>query len=255
MPHRPMAPRGPPHYSWGITLDKQQVLVVGGSSGIGLAVARASLEAGAHVTLASRSEEKLARAAAGLATPDRVRTLALDITDEARTREALERLVPQHHIVLTAVDPYYQPIRQFDLARARRTLDSKLLAALHLARYARFEPAGSLTFVTGVASERPSPGGAAIAAVNGAVNALARALALELAPLRVNALSPGWVDTPLWDATPGLDKSRAFDTHARRLPVGRVGRPEEVARAARFLMENGFTTGEVLHVDGGHRLV
>lgn len=248
--------RAPPsHYSCAMTLERQQVLVVGGSSGIGLAVARVSLEAGAHVTLVSRSEARLAQAAEGLGAPGRVRTVALDITDEARTRALFEQLPVLHHVVLTAIDPYYQPIRQFDLARARRTLDSKLLAALHVARYARFDPAGSLTFVTGVASERPSPGGAAIAAVNGAVNALARALALELAPLRVNALSPGWVDTPLWDATPGLDKSRAFESHARRLPVGRVGRPEEVAHAARFLMENGFTTGEVLHVDGGHRFV
>jgi NAD(P)-dependent dehydrogenase (short-subunit alcohol dehydrogenase family) len=94
-----------------------------------------------------------------------------------------------------------------------------------------------------------------VAAVNGALGAFARALALELAPTRVNVVSPGWVDTPVWDRIAGDGKAAAFEQMARRLPVGRVGTPEDLAHAYLFLMENGFTTGVTLHVDGGHALV
>jgi NAD(P)-dependent dehydrogenase (short-subunit alcohol dehydrogenase family) len=156
---------------------------------------------------------------------------------------------------VTAVHAHYQPIRQLDLAGARRTIDSKLMAALHVAKHARIEPGGSIVFTTGIAAVRPGPSGAVVTAVNGAVNALVRALALELAPVRVNALSPGWIDTPLWDAIAGDGREQRFEQHARRLPVGRMGKPADVAHAALFLMGNGFTTGEVLHVDGGHQLV
>ena len=99
------------------------------------------------------------------------------------------------------------------------------------------------------------PSGSIVAAVNGALMSLVRALAVELAPVRVNALSPGWVDTPVWDSIPGGAKEERFAQHARRLPVGCIGAPADIADAALFLMGNGFTTGEVLHVDGGHRLV
>jgi NAD(P)-dependent dehydrogenase (short-subunit alcohol dehydrogenase family) len=109
--------------------------------------------------------------------------------------------------------------------------------------------------VSGIAAERPGPGGAVVAAVNGALMSLVRALALELAPVRVNALSPGWIDTPFWDTFAGDAKPQRFEQHARRLPVRRMGTPEDTAHAALFLLGNGFTTGEVLHVDGGHRLV
>lgn len=238
-----------------MNLEQQHVIVIGGSSGIGLGVARACLERGASLTLVSRSSEKLAGAAAELGDARRVRTSAADVTQEAEVRSLFDQHPPPRHVVMTAVQGHYQPIREMDIAAARRVIDSKLVAALHVAKHARFEPGGSLVLTTGIAAVRPGPSGSIVAAVNGALMSLVRALAVELAPVRVNALSPGWVDTPVWDSIPGGAKEQRFAQHARRLPVGRIGAPADIADAALFLMGNGFTTGEVLHVDGGHRLV
>ncbi|WP_395807231.1 SDR family oxidoreductase [Archangium minus] len=242
-------------YFEGMNLKDKHVIVAGGSSGIGLGVAKASLEAGASVTLVGRSPQKLAAATAQLGVTHGVRTFAADLTEEEQARRLFEECPPAHHVVVTTVEAYYEPVRQLELARARRTLDSKLLVALHVAKYARLESQGSLLFTGGIAAVRPGPGGSVVAAANGALVSLVRALALELAPVRVNLLSPGWVDTPVWDSFGEGVKQQRFEQHVRRLPVGRVGIPADIAHAALFLMGNGFTTGEVLHVDGGHRLV
>lgn len=238
-----------------MNLKNQHVIVVGGSSGIGLGVAKASLEAGASVTLVGRSLEKLTTAAARLEAPQRVRTFAADLTQEESARRLFEELPPANHVVVSTVEPYYQPIRQLDLAKARRTLDSKLTVALHVAKHARLEPQASLLFTGGIAALRPGPGGSIVAAANGALISLVRALAIELAPVRVNLLSPGWVDTPAWDSFGDDVKRQRFEQHVKRLPVGRIGTTSDLAHAALFLMSNGFTTGEELNVDGGHRLV
>ncbi|HEU4726940.1 MAG TPA: SDR family oxidoreductase [Kofleriaceae bacterium] len=233
-----------------MTLSSSHVIVFGGSSGIGLAIARACLSRGAAVTIASRSAARLAAAADGLAAGDRLVTEVADIADEA----AVARVVaarPVDHVVISTVDPCYAPIRELAMARARALFDAKLFGALHVAKHARLPATGSLTVVSGIAAERPMAGGAAVTAVNGALDALVRALAGELAPARANALSPGWVDTPAWDGIG--DKARRLAERARSLPVGRIGAPDDLAAAALFLIENGFTTGEVLHVDGGHR--
>ncbi|WP_434047884.1 MULTISPECIES: SDR family oxidoreductase [Sorangium] len=238
-----------------MNLEQQHIIILGGSSGIGLGVARACLARGASLTLVSRSPEKLAGAAAELGEARRVRTFAADVTQEAEVRRLFNERPPARHVVVTAVQGHYQPIREMDIAAARRTIDSKLVAALHVAKHARIEPEGSIVFTTGIAAVRPGPGGSVIAAVNGALMSLVRALAIELAPVRVNALSPGWIDTPVWDSIAGAAREQRFAQHARRLPVGRVGAPADIADAALFLMGNGFTTGEVLHIDGGHRLI
>jgi NAD(P)-dependent dehydrogenase (short-subunit alcohol dehydrogenase family) len=231
---------------------KQRIIVVGGSSGMGLALAQKAQRRGADVVVVGRSRERLARLA-----ESGVRTIAADITREADVEQLFAEVGAFDHLAATAVDAYYGPIRALDLAGARRTIDSKLNAALLLAKHGagRIRPGGSITFTAGAASERPAPSGSVIAAVNGALEALARALAVELAPLRVNALSPGWVDTPLWDQLAGDQKAERFVQMGRRLPVGRIGRAEEIADAFLFLMDNGFTTGSVLRVDGGHRLM
>jgi NAD(P)-dependent dehydrogenase (short-subunit alcohol dehydrogenase family) len=242
-------------YERGMNLERKRVLVVGGSSGIGFATARLALERGAEVVLASRSREKLASAARDLG--DRVRTVAVDVGREEDVGRLFAEVTEIDHIVTTAVDAAYQPVQQLDLTAARKVVDSKLVGALLLAKHGapRVRPGGSLTFTAGIASERPGANGSVVAAVNGALGALARALSLELAPVRVNVVSPGWVDTPVWDSIAGAGKADVFAKMAARLPVGRVGRPEDLAHAIVFLMENEFSTGTVLHVDGGHRLV
>lgn len=236
-------------------LTNQTVLVIGGSSGIGQGIAAEALREGASVVLVSRSADRLEGAARELAPLGAVRTLAADMTDEGAARAVFAEVPSVHHVITTAVMANYQPVREMDVAKARRLVDSKLILGILVAKYARFEGGGSFTLTSGVATDRPGPGGSMIAAVNGATESLVRALSLELAPVRVNGLSPGWVDTPFWDSLAGDAKVERLAAQARRLPVGRVGAPSDLAAAALFLMTNGFTTGEVLHVDGGHRLV
>lgn len=237
-------------------LDHRTVVVVGGGSGIGLAVARAALAKGAAVVLAGRSQARLDRAVEALDAGERARAIATDVTREADVARLFEAVSGIDHLVVTAADVSYQPIAAFDLEAARRVIDSKLLGAMLLAKHGgpRIRPGGSITFTSGIAAERPAPRGSMVAAVNGALVSFARALAIELAPIRVNALSPGWIDTEIWDGMVGDAKAATFAAMAQRLPARRIGRPEEVAHAAVFLMESTFTTGAVLHVDGGHRL-
>jgi NAD(P)-dependent dehydrogenase (short-subunit alcohol dehydrogenase family) len=112
-----------------------------------------------------------------------------------------------------------------------------------------------MTFISGIAAYRPAARGSVVAAVNAALEGLVRALAVELAPIRVNAVSPGWVDTTIWTQVAGDRKAEMLAAMAERLPVGRVGQPEDIADAISFLIGNGFSTGTTLHVEGGHRLV
>jgi NAD(P)-dependent dehydrogenase (short-subunit alcohol dehydrogenase family) len=234
-----------------MTIASSHVLVFGGSSGIGLGIARDCLARGATVTLASRSPAKLAAAATALAAGDRVTTAAVDVSDEPAVKDLLARR-PVDHVVVSTIDGAYAPIRAMELANARRAIDAKLIGLLLVAKHAVLPRHGSLTVISGIAADRPMPGGAVVCAVNGALHAMVRALAIELAPCRVNALSPGWVDTPAWDRF-GDDKPQLHTERARLLPVGRIGTVTDLAHAAIYLLENGYTTGEVLHVDGGHR--
>lgn len=232
-----------------MTLEHQHVVVIGGSSGIGLAIASAVHARGARVTLVGRSPERLEAAAGQLGS--RVERHAADATDEARMRELFER-GEVHHVVLTPVHAYYAPIRTLELPAARASFESKLVPALIAARHARFATGGSLLLTSGINALRPTVGAAAVAAGNGALEALARTLAAELAPVRVNVIAPGWTDTPLWDVVAGDAKAARFEAQAAKLPVRRIGRAEDVADAACALLTNGFITGALLRVDGGH---
>ncbi len=240
-------------------LARSKILIAGGSSGMGLALARHCLDAGARVIIAGRNEDRLAQARSSLGKSSALDTLAVDITQERQVVSLFERAGPLDHIVSTAADieGAYEFLPSLDLKAVQRALESKVYGPLLLAKHGarKLAPAGSLTFVSGIAAYRPLPRGAAVAAVNAALEGLVKALAVELAPLRVNAVSPGWVDTPIWAFVAGDRKDEALGAMARKLPVGRVGRPEDIADALAFVMGNGFMTGSVLHVEGGHRLV
>ena len=240
-----------------MTLDGQHVVVVGGSSGIGLGTAHAVLAAGARVTIVGRSPERLARAQRELGDETPVRAIAADIGREVDVVHLFEAAGDLDHLVTTAVDASYQPVAELEPAAAQRVIDSKLIGPLLLAKHGapRIRTGGSIIFTSGIAAYRPSRGGAVVAAVNGALAALGRALALELAPIRVNVVSPGWVDTPVWDVVAGDRKGAVLSGMAERLPVQRVGTPADVARAFLFLMQSEYSTGTVLHIDGGQRLV
>jgi NAD(P)-dependent dehydrogenase (short-subunit alcohol dehydrogenase family) len=240
----------------------ERVVVIGGSSGIGLAVAGTMLAEGAEVTIAGRSPERLAAAARELTgrhahATDRLHPETADITREADIERLFKEAGPVDHVVATAADAAgaYQRAAEFDVTAARRLIDAKLLGAVLLAKHANLGASGSITLTSGIAAYRPAPGGSMVAAVNGALASLAYALAIELAPARVNVVSPGWIDTPIWDTIAGDGKAARLDAMASRLPAGRVGQPADVAQAILALIRNPFITGTVLHVDGGQRLV
>ncbi|KUM23584.1 short-chain dehydrogenase [Mesorhizobium loti] len=243
----------------GVDMDKEKILIVGGSSGMGLALARRCLDEGANVVIVGRGEAKLSAAWEELGRPTALETAAADISREDEVAALFKRIGGLDHIVSTAADieGAYRLLPEVELSAAQRVVESKFYGPLLLAKHGapKLSAKGSLTFVSGIAAYRPAARGSVVAAVNAALEGLVRALAIEQAPIRVNAVSPGWVDTPIWQFVAGDAKDETLAAMAKRLPAGRVGRPEDIADALRFLMGNGFTTGTTLHVEGGHRLV
>ncbi|AGB45436.1 dehydrogenase of unknown specificity, short-chain alcohol dehydrogenase like protein [Mesorhizobium australicum WSM2073] len=242
-----------------MSISNQKILIVGGGSGMGLALARRCLEAGAEVIIAGRGEDRLRQAREALGNPAGLDMATVDITREDQVGALFAGIGGLDHIVSTAADieGAYRLLPELGLEAAQRVVDSKLFGPLLLAKHGapRLAAAGSMTFVSGIAAYRPAARGSVVAAVNAALEGLVRALAIELAPLRVNAVSPGWVDTEIWAQVAGDRKADTLAAMAERLPVGRIGQPEDIADAIAFLIGNGFATGTTLHVEGGHRLV
>ncbi len=242
-----------------IQIANSKVLIAGGGSGMGLALARRCLDARAQVIIAGRNEDRLARASEELRRPAQLKPIKADISREDQVANLFEQIGPLDHVVSTAADiaDAYELLPSLDLKAAQRVVESKFYGPLLLAKYGapRLSAAGSITFVSGIAAYRPAARGSVVAAVNAALEGLVRALAIELAPIRVNAVSPGWVDTSIWTFVAGDKKDETLSAMAKRLPVGRIGQPDDIADAICFLMGNTFTTGTILHVEGGHRLV
>ena len=233
-----------------MSLINKMVVLLGGSSGMGLATAKAAKAHGARVVIAGRSRERLQAARAVLG--DEVRTVALDIGDEMGTRALFSELGPVDHVFITAGAVLFDPKLAPDAASVRPALDTRFWGAFNAAKFAaaNMSAGGSITFTSGTAAMRPIRGASVAGASCGAVEAFARSLAVDLAPIRVNTIQPGLIDTPFLD-TLGERRSAIIAEYSRRLPVGRVGRTEDVANAVLFLMKNGFVTGITLTVDGG----
>ncbi|MCD9878948.1 SDR family oxidoreductase [Streptomyces guryensis] len=241
------------------TKNPEHVVIVGGSSGMGFALAERLLATGNSVTIVGRSPERIKEARVKLGDPSKLYAIAADSTREDDVERLFGTVGEINHIVSTAADltGAYSAISTMDIAHARRIIDSKVVAPLLLAKHghSHIVDGGSISFTSGIAAYRPSPTGSVVAAVNGAIESLVYALALELAPIRVNAVSPGWVDTPFWDAAAGEKKAATLDAMAKRLPVGKVGKAADLAQAFESIMRNSFISGTVVHVDGGHRLI
>jgi NAD(P)-dependent dehydrogenase (short-subunit alcohol dehydrogenase family) len=231
-------------------------VVLGGASGIGLATALAAAARGALVTVTSRSGERVAQAVRRIGGSARGEVVNLE--NEEETKALCGRVGAFDHLVYTAGDDLLlAPVAQLDLAAARRSFEVRVFGALGAVKHAaaRIKPGGSIVLTHGIAGARPSAGWAVGAAVCGAMDALTRALAVELAPVRVNAVSPGFVRTPLWNTIPDAQREALFREAGNKLLTKRVGEAAELAEAYCYLLENAFTTGQTLVVDGGAVLV
>ncbi|MEK1891507.1 MAG: SDR family oxidoreductase [Phyllobacterium sp.] len=231
------------------SLRNKRFLVVGGSSGIGLAVAARAAEAGAAVTIASRSQAKLETARSTIG--EAVEASALDTGDELAIERFFASHEPWDHIVVSAAQTLTGSVRGLGLADAKAAMESKFWGAYRVARGARLNEDASLTFVSGFLSVRPSATSVLQGAINAALEALARGLALELAPTRVNAVSPGLIETPLWSEIPDDKRAAMFANAVERLPVRRIGQPDDIASAILFLATTPFASGSTVRVDGG----
>jgi NAD(P)-dependent dehydrogenase (short-subunit alcohol dehydrogenase family) len=238
-----------------MNLQGNKIVVVGGSSGMGLASAQALAEAGATVVIASRSLDKLEAAKTKI--PGKVETYSLDFTVEKAVEVFFAHVGSIDHLVIAAAGaPAWGGFLDFDPQALRNAFETKFWGHFYCGRHgvSHLRSDGSITFFIGGACRAAIPGTSGLAAVNGAIMCMAYTLAKELAPLRVNAISPGPVDTPAYDPMPKERKEAFFAQIARDLPVKRIGRPQEVAQAVLFLITNEFITGAVLDVDGGARL-
>ncbi len=232
-----------------MSLDGQKLFVIGGSSGIGLETARLAQAAGAIVAIGSRSRENLDAACANIG--GAVTGVQIDVTDDASVQAAFAETGTVDHVVFTPPGGTVGKIADLDTATILAGLDAKIVSAVRTAKFAKIAPTGSLTFLTGQFARRPLPGAVMAAVVNGAIDVLGKGLAVELAPVRVNMVSPGVIDTPLHARLPDDARANMFATAKARLPVGRVGRPEDIGKMIVQVMENGFLTGAIIEVDGG----
>jgi NAD(P)-dependent dehydrogenase (short-subunit alcohol dehydrogenase family) len=236
-------------------LAGQTVVVIGGSSGMGLETARRAREEGADVILTGRNAEHLKQAAADVGARD---TAAFDVTDPA----ALDRFFadlpgPIDHLMLTGGGPYYAPLAELDFAEALRTLDAHLLVPLRIGQHAvgKVRDGGTLLFMSGTGVRRPAKGQDIAAFGSAGLRAMVANLALEIAPVRVNLIAAGFVDTPLSARLLGDDLDARRAQLRATLPIGRVVEPADIAALAVHLMINTAVTGATYDIDGGEQLV
>jgi len=238
-----------------MTNTNEHAVIIGGASGIGLATARRLIDAGLKVTVAGRSEGRLAAARDSLGAGAEV--VSLDGANPDQVREFFRAIGAFDHLVLALGSGRgIGPFATLDLAEVRRGFEEKFWPHLSCAQAAlpTIRKDGSITFVAAVSAQMAAPGTVGLATANGALSIAAPILAAELRPLRVNAVSPGVVDTAWWDFMDAEQRQGAFANFASRTPVGRVGTGDDIAKAIAFLIADGFMSGHVLVCDGGLRL-
>jgi NAD(P)-dependent dehydrogenase (short-subunit alcohol dehydrogenase family) len=241
-----------------MTLTEQRVLIIGGTSGLGLAVARAVLDRGGHPVVASRRPASVQRALDDLG-PGAAGS-AVDVQDDASLVELLDTHGPFDHVVYTAGEPLEMTmLADLTAERIQAFWNTRYIGALNAVRVLTDRHGvrgdGSIVLTSGNAAQRPGPGWALGASICGAVDALTRQLALELAPLRVNNVAPGVTRSPLWSAMSEQEQSALYESVAAGLPVGRIAETADVALAYVYAMEQTMATGTSLLVDGGAVLV
>lgn len=238
-------------------LQGQRVVVVGGTSGMGLGAVKAITTAGAEIVVAGRrpiTERNLDQY-----DPDRTKHVFVDITDEDAVHHLFDEIGQLDHLFVTAAPPpgSWGSFLEQDVRSAKQYFDKKLFGSWACARYAapNMSPCGSITFLTGVAAVSPSAGLTTVTTTFAALEALSRSLALDLAPLRVNTIRPGLVDSEMWNFLDDSAREHLRQTTAKTFPVQRIGNPADIGSAALFLMTNSYVTGITLEVSGGESLV
>jgi NAD(P)-dependent dehydrogenase (short-subunit alcohol dehydrogenase family) len=242
------SPRGP-------ELLGQTVVVIGGSAGIGLETARRARAEGADVILTGRNAERLKRAASEVGA---LSTAAFDATDFERLGRFFDELpAPIDHVLVTGPGPYYAPLAEFDIEKARRDVEAHLFLPLQVARNAahKVRAGGTLIFMGGTSGRRAEAGFALMSALTAAKPAMTKNLALELAPVRVNLIAAGFVDTPLSASLLGDQLENRRNQLRTTLPIRRVVGPADIAALAVHIMSNTALTGATYDVDGGQQLV
>lgn len=234
-----------------MSLAGSRIVIIGGGSGMGLATAKLASQAGADVVIAGRTLEKLERAREEIGGNVEVRRV--DIRAEDQLEALFDELGAIDHLTTPGTRGMKGVFPEVETQAVRETFESKFWGQYMAAKHAvpHIRPGGSIVFVTGVYAHRPPKGRHVLAAMNGGIEALARALAIDVAPLRVNVVAPGMMDTALYDEMGPAQKKAMFDELAARLPVGHIGTPEDAAKAILYLMDNPYVTGTTLHVDGG----
>jgi NAD(P)-dependent dehydrogenase (short-subunit alcohol dehydrogenase family) len=241
-----------------MSLKNKRILIVGGSSGIGFAVAKAAHADGAQIVIAS---SKLPNVTAAVTQLGQGATgVVMNVTDEKSVESACASLGAIDHLVFTAGDwgaARRSALADIDLGRANAVFAVRFWGALSVAKHAErlLSQGGSITLTDGLIAHRPAKNSALSTAMAGAIEHLARGLAVELAPLRVNAVCPGVVRTQVWNSIPEEHRAEQLRQMTQRQPLPRAGEPDEVAQAYLYLMRAGYTTGQVLHVDGGWSVV
>ncbi len=235
-----------------MTLQDQRVVIIGGSSGIGLATAEAAAAEGAAVIIAASDEGRLKAALATL--PNNCESVVVDVRNESDLRALFSRVGELDHLVFTAGDALaFKPLNELTLEEARQQFEVRFWGAVAAVKYAapQIRPGGSIVLTSGTVGARPRPGTTFAASGAGAMEALTRGLAVELAPIRVNAVAPGVIRTPVWNSIPEAQRPGLFATLAEQTLTHSTGDPDEIAATHLYLMKNRFVTGTVLTVDGG----
>lgn len=237
-------------------LKDKKVVIIGGSQGIGLATAKTAYQKGAEVVIASRNSEKLAKARAEIG--EKVLAYQLDGSDEEAVKQFFENFDRIDHLVITASGGTGGALKDLELKEVRALFDSKFWLQVQAIKYAapKMKEGSSITLFSGIVSRKALAGQLPYTSIAGAVESTGRMLALELAPIRVNVVTPGFIHTPAWDNfMPYENQLEFFKGVKEMLPVKRVGTAEDVAKGVHFLMENDFVSGTVLDIDGGHKVI
>lgn len=232
----------------------QRIAILGGNSGLGLAIAKNLHSEGHRIVIAARDEGRLKAAANEIPGCE---TRTFDIVEESSVRALFEGLGSIDHLVVTAAEVPGGRILETPAKDVRSAMNTRFWGAYLATHFGAqyLTPNGSITLFSGLSATKPFVGESLGAASCGAIEGFIRTLAVEIAPIRVNAIAPGVIDTPLLDTYFGAEKENVLNQLATTLPVGRSGRPEDVASAVRFLIMHTFITGNLLQVDGGHRLI